>query len=79
MIFDVRIPDNVTTMSLMIRLSGKATVSWWVTGVRYVLLDTAMRNIVRTNATDFEIRDSKSGKLFTLGREYTVRGTLMCN
>jgi hypothetical protein len=71
-VFNVRIPDNTTAIHLMIRLSGNATATWWVTGVRYVLLDTAMRNIARTNATDFELCHPESGARYVLGNDYEV-------
>ena len=69
--YTVRVPTNSSSFYIMIRLQGQSTATFWVSGVRFVLLDTAMRNIIRTGATDVEVY-STDGRQFRLGRDFTV-------
>ena len=75
---NVRVPQNCSVarssceLYLMIRLQGQSTATWWLSGIEFLNLDAAMRNIVRTNASDVELRDPDSHKRFTLGRDFEV-------
>ena len=67
-----RVPPAVTAMSIMVRLQGMSVATWWVTGVEIVNLDGAMRNIIRTSATDIELNDVNSGKKYKIGTDFIV-------
>ena len=69
--YTFRVPANSSTMYIMVRLQGKSTATFWVSGIHFVLLDTAMRNIIRTGATDVEIY-SNDGRQYKLGTDFTV-------
>lgn len=49
---------------------GKA--EWWLTGLRIRRLSAGLRNLIRTNASDIEVR-LEDGSPMTLGKDYRVR------
>ena len=49
---------------------GKA--EWWLTGLRIRRLSAGLRNLIRTNASDIEVR-LEDGSPMTLGQDYRVR------
>ena len=67
-----RVPLGVTTMSIMIRLQGASTATWWITGVELLNLDASLRNIIRTGDTDIELVDASTGLQYELGTDFVV-------
>ena len=57
-------------------VGGTCSASWSLSPMKLERLDSALKNILRTSATDFELRlqsdDGQPGELLTLGRDYTV-------
>lgn len=64
------------TVVISSSVGGTCTASWSLGGIALERLDSALKNIIRTSATDIEVRpllsDSQPGKLMQLGRDYEV-------
>ena len=68
----VRVPQNSSMFYIMVRLQGQSTATFWITGVRFVLLDAALRNIIRTDTTDVELFSSDGTRKYQIGKDFTV-------
>eukprot|EP01046_Picozoa_sp_COSAG06_P033297 COSAG06_NODE_3391_length_5412_cov_79.977037_5_plen_315_part_00 len=69
---NVRVPPNATSLYVMIRLQGNSTATFLVSGIEFLLLDSAMRNIIRTNATDVKLSALGGSTEYILGEDYSV-------
>lgn len=45
---------------------------WWLDNVKMQRLDGQLKNVVRVNGTDVEVRDATTGRLLTIGLDYTI-------
>ena len=71
----ITLPANATQLYFYSRLQGpNQTAEWWLADIDVVALDTTLRNIIRTNVTDIEVRGAgeDSDKLYTLDKDFSI-------
>ena len=71
----ITLPANATQLYFYSRLQGpNQTAEWWLADVDVVALDTTLRNIIRTNVTDIEVRGAgeDSDKLYALDKDFSI-------
>lgn len=76
----ITLPPNATHLSLHfylrapteISIEDKPSSSWQIGDISVVTLDTSLRNVIRTNATDIEVCSTDGSLQYMQGRDFTV-------
>jgi hypothetical protein len=73
-------PANATQVSFYSRLQGaNITATWSIADVTIVQLDNALRNVIRTNATDVELWNRDHTTQYVQDSDFSVLNPEMAN
>eukprot|EP01051_Picozoa_sp_SAG22_P014338 SAG22_NODE_1725_length_3714_cov_3.037621_2_plen_775_part_00 len=73
---DPRVP-NASLQPIRTRVHIRSTLleapcTWWVANVSVLRIGPSLVNVIRTDSTDVRVTDASTGRMFSLGTDYTV-------